>query len=159
MVTQIAVCGPSHCTEEEARNARRVGRLLAERGAVVVCGGGGGVMAAVSAGAREAGGTVVGIRPDDDPSTANADLSIRIQTNLGDARNAVIVWSADAVIAVGGSWGTLSEVALARCRGGLPVVQLGGWRVTDADGRPVPGIHHVDTADEAVTTALAAVRT
>jgi uncharacterized protein (TIGR00725 family) len=157
-VTQIAVCGPRHCTEHEAENARRVGRLLAERGAIVVCGGGSGVMAAVSAGAHEAGGTVVGIRPDGDPSTANANLNIRIQTNLGEARNAVIVWSADALIAVGGSWGTLSEVALARSRGGIPVVQLGGWRVTDADGRLVPGIHHVVTAEEAVATALAATQ-
>ena len=158
-MAQVAVCGPGHCTEEDAENARRVGRLLAERGVVVVCGGGTGVMAAVSSGAREAGGTVVGIRPDDDPATANEDLSVRIATNLGEARNAVIVWSADAVIAVGGSWGTLSEVALAKRRGGIPVVQLGGWRVTDAEGRLVPGVDHADTAEAAVLAALATLST
>ncbi|MGF1653993.1 MAG: TIGR00725 family protein [Actinomycetales bacterium] len=153
-MTQVAVCGPRHCADEEAENAYRVGRLLAARGVVVVCGGGIGVMAAVSAGAREAGGTVVGIRPDDDPAAANQDLSITIFTNLGEARNAVIVWSADAVIAIGGSWGTLSEVALAKRRGGIPVVQLGGWHVTDAEGQLVPGIHYVDTAEDAVRAAL-----
>ena len=77
-----------------------------------------------------------------------------IVTNMGQARNAILVWSADAVIVVGGSWGTLSEVALARRRGGVPVVALRGWRVLDHTGEVVPGIHHVDSPHEAVRVAL-----
>jgi uncharacterized protein (TIGR00725 family) len=129
--------------------------LLAAAGAVVICGGGTGVMAAVAAGARSAGGLVIGIRPGPDRTGASPDLDVTIVTNLGEARNAVIVWSADAVIAIGGSWGTLSEVALAQRRGGVPVVVLDGWRVVGADGRPVEGINYVDSPDEAVTHALA----
>lgn len=156
---QVAVCGPRDCTERQAALAREVGALLAAAGATVVCGGGTGVMAAVAAGARAAGGLVVGIRPGADDTDASPDLSVTIVTNLGEARNAVIVWSADAVIAVGGSWGTLSEVALAQRRGGVPVVVLDGWRVVDGDGAAVPGPVHADTAEEAVGTALAAVLT
>jgi len=151
---QIAVCGPGECTEAEAAHARRVGELLARRGAVVLCGGGTGVMAAVAAGARAANGTVVGIRPGDSREGASPDLSVTVVTNLGEARNAVIVWSADAVIVIGGSWGTLSEVALAMRRGGVPVVVLGGWRVVDADGAPVPGPTYVDGPAAAVAEAL-----
>lgn len=128
--------------------------LLAAAGAVVICGGGTGVMAAVASGARSAGGLVVGIRPGADREGASADLSVTIVTNLGEARNAVIVWSADAVIAIGGSWGTLSEVALARRRGSVPVIVLDGWRVTTATGDPIGGITYVNTPDEAVTHAL-----
>ena len=123
---------------------------------MVICGGGTGVMAAVAAGARSAGGLVVGIRPGPDREGASPDLSVTIVTNIGEARNAVIVWSADAVIAIGGSWGTLSEVALARRRGGVPVVVLDGWRITAADGGSVTGISYVDSPDEAVRQALMA---
>src|SRR5690606_41078295 len=125
--SQVAVCGPARCTEAEAQAAATVGRRLAERGATVLCGGGGGVMAAAAAGARSAGGIVVGVRPGRDRS-GPADLSVVLSTNLGEARNAVLVASADAVIVVGGSWGTLSELALAMRRardlpaGQLPVV-------------------------------------
>jgi uncharacterized protein (TIGR00725 family) len=132
-----------------------VGRLLAAAGAVLICGGGTGVMAAAAAGARSGGGLVIGVRPDDEPGGASPDLSARLMTNMGEARNAIIVWSADAVIVVGGSWGTLSELALAKRRGGIPVISIGGWRVTDRDGRPVPGIEHVDTPERAVELALA----
>jgi uncharacterized protein (TIGR00725 family) len=134
---QVAVCGPRNCTEQDKRNAFEVGRLLAISGAIVICGGGIGVMAAVSAGARSAHGLVIGIRPGDSSAGANPDLSAVIVTNIGEARNAVIVWSADAVIAVGGSWGTLSEVALAKRRGGIPVITLGGWKILDSSGQPV----------------------
>lgn len=151
MAFQVAVCGPGDCTEQEWASAYRVGELLAERGAVTICGGGTGVMAAVAAGARARGGLVVGVRPDDD--RAGDNLSVTIATNMGQARNAVIVWSADAVIAIGGSWGTLSEIALAMRRGGVPVVVLGGWRVVDQDGKLVPGIRYVDTPEEAVCAA------
>jgi uncharacterized protein (TIGR00725 family) len=153
MPVQVAVCGPRECSDVERDAAHRVGQLLAERGAVVVCGGGAGVMAAVAAGARSRGGVVVGIRPGDSRADASDDLTAVVVTNLGEARNAVIVWSADAVIVVGGSWGTLSELALARRRGGIPVVSLHGWRVFDADGVEVRGIAHVATPDEAVRLA------
>lgn len=156
MAVQVAVCGPGSCSATEERDARRVGELLAARGAVVICGGGGGVMAAVAAGARSGGGTVVGIRPDSARDVA-ADLTVTIRADLGEARNAVIVASADAVIAVGGSWGTLSEVALAMRRGDVPVVALGGWRVVGADGSPVPGVDYAATPEEAVAAALAGV--
>ncbi len=156
MPYQVAVCGPGHdCTEEDKANAYRVGRLLAERGAVTLCGGGVGVMAAVAAGAHAREGLVVGIRPNDTRAGLSPDLSVAVVTNMGEARNAVIVWSADAVIVIGGSWGTLSEVALAKRRGGVPVISLGGWRVFDRDGRQVPGIEHVTTAEDAVEQALA----
>jgi len=157
MAYQVAVCGPARCTVAEAADAHRIGELLARRGAVVICGGGAGVMAAVAAGARAAGGLVVGVRPDASRAGASPDLSVILVTNLGQARNAVIVWSADAVIAVGGSWGTLSEVALAKRREGVPVVALNGWRIVDADGVEVTGIEHVRTPEAAVDRALAQV--
>jgi uncharacterized protein (TIGR00725 family) len=128
--------------------------LLAAAGAVVICGGGTGVMAAVAAGARSAGGLVIGIRPGPDRTGASPDLDVTIVTNLGEARNAVIVWSADAVIAIGGSWGTLSEVALAQRRGGVPVVVLDGWQVVDSAGTPVGEITYANSPQEAVTQAL-----
>jgi uncharacterized protein (TIGR00725 family) len=106
-------------------------------------------MAGVAAGARGAGGLVIGVLPHEDRSSASPDLSATIATNLGQARNAVIVWSADAVIVVGGSWGTLSELALAMRRG-VPVVAVGGWRVVDGRGEPVPGPVAAATPEEAV---------
>ncbi|WP_243719343.1 TIGR00725 family protein [Actinomadura sp. 7K534] len=146
---QVAVCGPGECTERERGHARETGRLLARHGAVVVCGGLGGVMAAAAAGARAAGGTVVGVLPGTDRDAAGPDLTVALPTGLGQARNNVIVNAADAVIVIGGSWGTLSELALAM-RAAVPVVQIGGWRVLDHDGRPAPGIVHAADAAEAV---------
>ncbi|QIS23607.1 dethiobiotin synthetase [Nocardia terpenica] len=153
--TQVAVCGPRHCTDADAANAREIGRLLAEAGATVLCGGGVGVMAAVAEGASAAGGLVIGVRPDTDRSAACAGLSAVLYTNLGEARNAVLVWSADAVVVVGGSWGTLSELALANRRGGVPVVSIGGWKIHDATGEPVISSIVVATPEEAVKSALA----
>jgi uncharacterized protein (TIGR00725 family) len=151
---QVAVCGPASCTENDRRAAYRVGELLAHRGAVVICGGGTGVMAAAATGARSAGGVVIGVLPGADRSTASPDLTAAIVTNLGQARNAVIVSSADAVIVVGGSWGTLSELAHAMRRGGVPVVCLGGWRVVDERGEPVPGPVAAATPEEAVDLVM-----
>ncbi|MFG2054665.1 hypothetical protein ACGFI9_11610 [Micromonospora sp. NPDC048930] len=150
---QVAVCGPARATPTELAHARRVGELLAERGVTVLCGGGGGVMAAVAAGARARGGLVIAVRPDDGTDPGTVDVSAYLVTNMGQARNAILVWSADAVIAVGASWGTLSEVALGLRRGGIPVVVLGGWRIVDAHGEPVPGPIHVDTPEAAVRAA------
>ena len=154
MPYQVAICGPRQCTAEDAHNARRVGALLAERGAVVLCGGGEGVMTAAAEGATSRGGLVIGIRPNDSREGAHPDLSAVVVTNMGEARNAIIVWSADAVIVIGGSWGTLSELALAKRRGSIPVISLGGWRIHDADGNPVPGIDHVPDPDTAVAQAM-----
>jgi uncharacterized protein (TIGR00725 family) len=151
---QVAVCGPQDCTTDDAARAYEIGRLLADCSAVVLCGGGGGVMGAAAAGARSRGGLVVGVLPGDDRRGSSPDLSVALVTNLGQARNAVLVWSADAVIVVGGSWGTLSELALARRRGGIPVVSLGGWRVVDRAGRPAEGVVEVDNPEAAVTAAL-----
>ena len=154
MPIQVSVCGPRSCTPEDEANAYRIGQLLAERGVTVICGGGIGVMAAVAKGVRERGGLVIGVRPGADKTTASPDLSAVIVTNMGEARNAIIAWSADALIAVGGSWGTLSEVALAKRRGNIPVISIGGWRMVSNTGEPVPGIEEVSTPDDAVDTAL-----
>ncbi len=155
MAVQVAVCGPTHCTDLDRTDARQVGRLLAMAGATVICGGGLGVMAAVAEGARAASGLVIGIHPGDTAAAAHPDLSAVIATNLGDARNAVIVRSADAVIAVGGSWGTLSEIALAKARGGIPVITLGGWTLLDGDGWPLADPPTTaSTPEEAVALAL-----
>jgi uncharacterized protein (TIGR00725 family) len=153
---QVAVCGPRECADVERDRAREVGRLLAEAGAVVLTGGGGGVMEAASAGAREAGGLTAGVLPGS-RADASPHLDVVVATHLGEARNAVLVASCDAVIVVGGSWGTLSEVALARRRG-TPVVTLGGWQVRDADGRELPDAPTAAaTPADAVAAALAAV--
>jgi uncharacterized protein (TIGR00725 family) len=112
-------------------------------------------MAAVAAGVRSGNGVVVGVLPNDTREGASPDLSVTLVTNMGEARNAIIVWSADAVIIVGGSWGTLSELALAKRREGVPVVSLGGWQVLDKDGRPVGGIEQAATPEEAVEWAVA----
>lgn len=154
MPYQVAVCGPREATPDDYAHAEQIGRLLAEAGAVVLCGGGTGVMAAAAAGARAADGLVIGVRPNDDRADASPDLSAVIMTNMGEARNAILIWSADAVIVVGGSWGTLSELALAKRRGGVPVVCLGGWRIHDAAGAEVPGLIHAASAQEATELAL-----
>src|SRR5690349_4627512 len=111
-------------------------------------------MAAVAEGVRSRGGVAVGVWRGSSRDGTSPDLTVTLTTNLGEARNAVLVASADAVIAIGGSWGTLSEVALALRRGAVPVAWLDGWRVTDASG-PVPGVTYVDTPAAAVAHALA----
>ena len=134
----VAVCGTSQAGDEEMAVAREVGKLLAEAGAVVVNGGlDQGVMAAASQGASEAGGTVVGVLPGENRMGANPHLSVAVATGLGQARNAVIVTAADSVIAIGGGWGTLSEIALAR-RLGRPVIGLGTWELKDLDTAASP---------------------
>ena len=96
------------------------------------------------------------MRPNDTLDGAHPDLSAVLVTNMGEARTAVLVWNADAVIVIviGGSCGTLSELALAKRRGGVPVIALGGWTILDADGNPVPGIDHVTDAETAVQHAM-----
>jgi uncharacterized protein (TIGR00725 family) len=142
----VAVCGASEATPSQQDAAREVGKLLARHGAILINGGFGGVMAAASEGAASEGGTVVGILPDTDRDGANPHLTLSIPTGLGHARNAVIVTAADSVIAIGGGWGTLSEIALAR-RLGRSVFALDTWDVKD--------IEVVQTPAEAVERALA----
>lgn len=152
----VAVIGPAQATPPELAEATEVGRLLGEAGAVVLTGGAGGVMDAAGRAAREAGGLVVGLLPGDERAAADpGTVTVALATGLGELRNALLVRAADAVICVGGSWGTLSEVALAR-RTGAPVVVLHGWAVSDRDGTPVPGLDEAGDAPEAVRRALAA---
>jgi len=129
-----------------------VGRRLAQAGAVLVTGGLAGVMAAASRGAVEAGGTTVGLLPGLDRTSANAYLTVALPTGLGEARNALVVRAADVVIAVGGEWGTLSEIALAM-NTGTPVVGIATWELRRG-GQVVPGVREAADAAAAVPLAL-----
>src|SRR3954453_6992823 len=120
MRSYVAVVGPGEANPEELAAAEGVGAELAGRGAIVVCGGLGGVMEAACRGARGAGGVTVGILPGADRADANEFFSVAIATGLGEARNALVVRAADALVAVGGEYGTLSEIALA-LKTGTPV--------------------------------------
>ncbi|WP_028046009.1 TIGR00725 family protein [Cellulomonas sp. URHE0023] len=142
----IGVVGPSVASADDVADAVALGRGLGERGHVVVCGGLGGVMAAVSRGAAQAGGVVVGLLPGASRSDANPHVTVAIPTGLGELRNGLLVRSSDVVVSVGGSWGTLSEVALA-VRTGVPVVALRGWRISDDD---LTGPTAVSSAAEAL---------
>jgi uncharacterized protein (TIGR00725 family) len=124
-------------TADEIARAEEVGRLLATRRAVLVCGGLGGVMEAVSRGAASAGGTVLGILPGSDRGEANEHVTVALATGLGEMRNALVVRAADALIAVGGAYGTLSEISLA-LRTGVPVVGVGTWELDDVVDAPDP---------------------
>lgn len=120
---RVAVIGAGDASAEEYQTARALGAALASLGAVVICGGYGGVMEGAARGATEAGGLTVGILKGRDPGEANPWIALPLPTGLGEARNALVVGSAEAVVAVGGGWGTLSEIALAR-KAGLPVAAL-----------------------------------
>jgi len=148
----VAVVGASAAAHEEERIAEEVGRLLAEHHAVVVTGGLGGVMAAACRGARSAGGTTVGILPGEDRSDVNAWVDVAIPTGLGEARNALVVRSADAVIAVGGEFGTLSEIALA-LKIGRPVAGIGTWTL-ERNGLTLDPVLRASDAAEAVELVL-----
>lgn len=150
----VAVVGPADAAEADILAAYAVGAGLAARGAVVVCGGMGGVMAAVAAGVRSAGGTCVGLLPGESREGASPDLTVALPTGLGEVRNALVVRAADAIGAIGGSWGTLSEIALA-VRSGRRVVAVAGWQVVDATGSPVPGLIYVANPAEAIDAVLA----
>ena len=146
MAVQVSVIGSG--AEHRAR-AEEVGRLLAERGCTVVCGGRGEVMAAASRGAKSAGGTTIGILPGTSRADANEWIDHVVATGLGHARNAVVAASGDAVIAVGGSYGTLTEIGFARIFG-RPVVIL-------EPGLEVEGVPRAVTPLEAVELVLASV--
>jgi uncharacterized protein (TIGR00725 family) len=131
--------------------AEEVGRLVAEAGGIVVCGGLGGVMEAACRGASSADGITVGLLPGVERQSANPFVSIAIPTGMGELRNGLVVRSADVVIAIGGEWGTLSEIALA-VKTGTPVIGIDTWDL----GRP--GIEVAAGPAEAVQRALALAR-
>ena len=145
---RVSVAGAGEATPEQAALAEEVGRLLAERGAVVICGGLGGVMEALCRGASQAGGITIGILPGTDPGAANPHVLVPIPTGLGEARNALVAGASDALIAIGGKLGTLSEIALA-LRSGIPVVGLVTWELDDSRTRPFT-LHRASSAQEAV---------
>ena len=134
---QIAVVGGGNCSSRVRETAEELGRLLAEEGHILICGGLGGVMEAVCRGAAEAGGTVVGILPGD-RGDANPYVGIRVATGMSHARNAIIVRSSDAVIALPGEYGTLSEIALA-LKMDRTVISLGSWDIAGTMKARGPG--------------------
>ena len=144
MARQVAVIGSG--AEHEAR-AEEVGRLLAEHGCTVVCGGLGEVMAAAARGAKSAGGTTVGILPGETPTEANEWIDHTVATGTGHARNLAVAASGDAVIAVGGAWGTLSEIGFAGVLGRPVVILEPGWAIE--------GVPRAATPEEAVELAIA----
>jgi uncharacterized protein (TIGR00725 family) len=148
----IAVIGPSAGTPAELALGQEVGRLIAEAGAVLVCGGMGGVMEAAAGGCADAGGRSVGILPSESRLDANPYLTVAVATGLGEARNAIVVRTADAVIAIRGEFGTLSEIALA-LKMGRPVIGLGTWELAK-DGVPVDAVVRASDPKDAVKTAL-----
>ena len=139
---QIGVIGGREASSEVLRLAEEVGKEIAGRKAVLVCGGMGGVMEAACRGARSAGGTTVGILPVVSADEANAYVDIRIPTGMGVARNAIIIHACDGVIAVGGRYGTLSEMAFAKQKK-IPLVSLKSWRFDES-------VFTADTAQQAV---------
>ena len=154
MAVHIGVVGEGVCSARVAREAERVGAAIARAGAVLFCGGLGGVMEAAARGAAEAGGVVVGLLPGVRRHDANRWVTIPIVTGLDQARNVVLVRSCDAVIAIGGMYGTLSEIALA-LKLGIPVVGLRTWRLQQPQGRRVP-LLVATTPQDAVARALRA---
>jgi uncharacterized protein (TIGR00725 family) len=145
------VVGAGEATPTLLALAEDVGRELAGRGAVLVCGGLGGVMEAACAGARQAGGVTVGLLPGRDRREANPFVEVAIATGLGELRNGLIVRASDALIAIGGEWGTLSEIALA-LKQGRPVVGLHSWEL---DRPGLSGPERARDPREAVERALA----
>ena len=152
----ISVIGGSQCSQEEALWAEEVGRGLARSGATVVCGGLGGVMEAVCKGAKSAGGRTIGILPGDRRDSANSCVDIPIVTGIGYARNSIVAKSGEAVIAIGGSYGTLSEIAYAlQC--GIPVIGLNTWSLC-RNGQAEEHIVVARSPAEAVEKAISAAR-
>ena len=133
MTVHIAVIGGSEANEPTLAIAEEIGYALASAGAVTVTGGLGGVMAAACRGAKSAGGLTIGVLPGTHRAAANEWVDVVIPSGLGEARNALVVRSSTAVIAVGGEYGTLSEIALA-LRAGIPVIGVGTWRLIRPDG-------------------------
>jgi uncharacterized protein (TIGR00725 family) len=152
---RLTVIGGSVCTAQERHLALETGREIARAGAILLCGGRTGVMEAVAEGARSEGGLTVGVLPGSGPadSPPNPFIELPIYTGLGQARNQVLVLSGEAVIGIGGSWGTLTEIGLS-IRHGIPVVLLDSWELVPPDGKLEPLLYRAATPLEAVETAL-----
>ena len=151
----IAIIGGSECSPREAELAEEVGRELARQGAILVCGGLGGVMAAACKGVSSEGGVTIGILPGGSRQAANPYVQIPIVTNLGEARNVIVIKSAQAVIAIDGSYGTLSEIAHA-LQNGIPVIGLNTWSLSRGD-QPDNSIILAQNPADAVSKALALI--
>jgi uncharacterized protein (TIGR00725 family) len=147
--------GAGSCTESETKLAFETGREIARAHAVLVCGGGSGVMEAGCSGAKTANGTTLGVMPGEGPQSSppNAHLDFVVYTGLGQGRNQIVVLSSDAVIAIGGEWGTLSEIAIAK-KYGIPVVLLQSWSVEGPHGQGLDDLARAASAKEAVAKAV-----
>jgi uncharacterized protein (TIGR00725 family) len=152
----VSVIGAGDAGPDELADAEAVGRELARAGAIVVCGGRGGVMEAACRGAAAEGGMSVGLLPDADRSQANPFLTVSVPTGMGELRNGLVARAGDAVIAIGGEFGTLSEIGFA-LKVGRPVVGLGTWELARG-GRPVEAIEVAAGPQDAVARALALAR-
>ncbi|MCJ2512037.1 MAG: TIGR00725 family protein [Candidatus Thermoplasmatota archaeon] len=152
----IGVIGASHANDELLKLAEELGQEIASRGVAIVCGGMTGVMEAACKGARAKGGLTIGIIPSDDKNDANQYVQIPIVTGMGVGRNVMLVKTADVLIAVGGEYGTLSEIAHA-LNIGKKVISLRSWRLERATDRPIPGLIDVGSPKEAVDLALDAI--
>ena len=152
----IAVIGGGEPSAEEAKMAEEIGRQLAKQDAVLVCGGLGGIMEAACRGAQSEGGLTIGILPGESRRAANSYVQIPIVTGMGYARNVVVVKSAQAVIAIGGSYGTLSEISHA-LQSGIPVIGLKTWSLSrndQQDSSIIPAENPVDAVTEALNLAI-----
>ena len=154
MIISVIGGGDSDVAPEALRMAEEVGRELARRGIAVVCGGLGGIMEAVCRGAKSGNGTTIGIMPGNDPAEANRWVDYPICTGMGYARNAIVVKTGRAVIAIDGAYGTLSEIGHA-LGDGIPVIGLNTWSLA-RDGRQDAAIIRADTPTDAVDKALEA---
>jgi uncharacterized protein (TIGR00725 family) len=157
MAAYVGIIGGGQASRHDQDAAESVGRHLAEAGAVVVCGGLGGVMAGACRGARQAGGMTVGILPGLDRAEANEWVEVAVPTGLGEGRNLLVVRASDAIVAIGGEYGTLSEIGFA-LRTAVPVVGLGTWTLTRPDGGGDPGVVTVEDPAAAAALALELVR-
>jgi uncharacterized protein (TIGR00725 family) len=154
--THIAVVGSSQASATLRRQAADVGRAVAEVGAVLVCGGMGGVMEAACRAAHDAGGLTIGILPGADRASANPYVDVALPTGMGEARNVLVVRAADAVVAVVGEYGTLSEISLA-LQAGTPVVGLGTWELARG-GKREGAVVRADAPADAVAMAVGLAR-
>lgn len=146
METIIGVIGAANASEEEKRTSEEVGVLIAKGDCLLLCGGMGGVMEAACRGAKSAGGTTIGILPGPEASSANRFIDIPIVTGMGEARNVIVAKSSHSIIAIGGSFGTLSEISFA-LKSGIPVIGLDTWDVSEE-------IIRCETPEQAVRTAF-----
>ena len=142
----IAVVGANKCSKKLRDQAAEVGRYVAEKGGVIVCGGLGGIMEGAARGAKEANGVTIGILPTDNADDANEYIDYVVPTGFGEARNILVVRTADAVVAFPGKYGTLTEMAFA-LQAGKPLISVNAWKLGD-------GIKQVETPLEAAKLAM-----